>query len=280
MQPYSADHVRGFVRQLDVYFKDHEGENLTEERKCSKVFSFLTGKAIEWASAIWDNDLRLRTSYAYFIQQLREVFEYPAGGRSASAQIIPMSQNHRPIAEYSIEFRTLAAQSGWNDNALKEVFQNSLDAELQAELACKGESSTFSEYITLTIHIDNLMRNAPARPKGRASSNSQISTPKPMNTPVSSPTTVEPMQLGYAPISSEEHERRRDCNLCFYCGNAGHRRNSCPAKTPHHAKPVSPLQTIMPYHKVFTQEVSVLYDNVTLSFSALIDSGSALNLIH
>ncbi len=52
------------------------------------LMTLLTGKAIDWAAAVWDTDPCLRTSADYFIQQLREVFEYPAGGKSVTTQIL------------------------------------------------------------------------------------------------------------------------------------------------------------------------------------------------
>ncbi len=125
--------------------------------------SLLSGKAIDWAAAVWETERLFRTSYKYFVQQLRDVFEYPAGGKDISTQLLHMSQGNRTAADYAIEFRTLAAQSGWNDISLKAVFRQSLNFDLQTELACKGENSLFTEYITLTIKIDNLMRNAPKK---------------------------------------------------------------------------------------------------------------------
>lgn len=127
------------------------------------MMTSLSGKAIDWAAAVWETDVRFRRSFDYFIQQLREVFEYPAGGTDISIQILQMSQGNRTAAEYAIMFRTLAAQSGRNDVSLKAVFQQSLNTDLQAELVCKGENVSFSDFVTLTIKIDNLMRQAPRR---------------------------------------------------------------------------------------------------------------------
>lgn len=75
------------------------------------------------------------------------MFEYPAGGKDVSTQLLHISQDNRTAEEYAIEFRTLAAQSGRNDVSLKAVFQKSLNAELQTELACKGEIFLFSDYV-------------------------------------------------------------------------------------------------------------------------------------
>lgn len=128
--------------------------------------TLLTGRAIALAAAVWDLDSRLRNSVTYFIQQISEVFEYPHGGKDVLTKFINLTQGNCSAAEFAIEFRTLAAQSGWNDVALKAMFQKSLNCDLQAELACKGEESSFSDFITLTIRIDNLMRQVPKRKSG------------------------------------------------------------------------------------------------------------------
>lgn len=85
------------------------------------MMTLLTGKSIDWAVAVWDMDVRFRASFDYFVQQLQEVFEYPAGGKNISMQILQMSQGNRTAADYAIMFRTLAAQSGWNDVSLRAV---------------------------------------------------------------------------------------------------------------------------------------------------------------
>lgn len=129
-----------------------------------------------------------------------------------------MIQGRRSAADYAIEFRMLAAQSGWNDVALKAGFQQSLNVELQAKLACRGENQSFSEYVLLAIKIDNLMRNNPAKSKSPSpriiptNQTSQISNPV-LPTVQSNP---EPMQLGVTKLSTEERSQWLIHNLCFY----------------------------------------------------------------
>jgi len=53
----------------------------------------------------------------------------------------------------------------------------------------------------------------------------------PLNTgtrPVGSPATAIPR----GPLSAEERQRRRDNNLCLYCGNGGHLAQNCPNAPP------------------------------------------------
>ncbi len=136
----SAEQCQGFIRQVEILFANQEEQFYSDEKKCAFLMSLLSGKAIDWAAAVWETERLFRTSYKYFVQQLRDVFEYPAGGKDISTQLLHMSQGNRTAADYAIEFRTLAAQSGWNDISLKAVFRQSLNFDLQTELACKGEN--------------------------------------------------------------------------------------------------------------------------------------------
>ncbi|KAK3571039.1 hypothetical protein QTP86_001284 [Hemibagrus guttatus] len=63
-----------------------------------------------------------------------EVFEYPVGGKDISLQLMELHQGSDSAADYAIKFRTLAAQSGWNEAALWAVFREGLNPALQTEL--------------------------------------------------------------------------------------------------------------------------------------------------
>ncbi|KAK3557809.1 hypothetical protein QTP86_002691 [Hemibagrus guttatus] len=280
----SAEQCKGFLRQVEIFFM-HQGTDFeSEEKKCAFLMSLLTGKAIEWAAAVWETERLFQTSYTYFVKQLRDVFEYPAGGKDVSTHLLQLSQGRRLAAEYAIEFRTLAAQSGWNDVALKAVFQRSLNIELQAELACKGVDHSFSEYVTLAIQIDNLMRSTPARIKSASMRNipTQPITPSSNSTPSVDPANPEPMQLGVTRLSPAERSRRFIHNLCFYCGGTGHRNSGCPLKTRGSINDNNRVSVdhLLRVNESLTALVKITTDQDSFDFTALIDSGSALNLIH
>ena len=58
-------------------------------------------------------------------------------------------QGNRSVVEYSLEFHTLAASSGWNEAALLIMFRQGLNSKLLAELACKDDDLTLDQLITL-----------------------------------------------------------------------------------------------------------------------------------
>lgn len=62
------------------------------------------------------------------------------------------------MADYALEFCTLAAESGWNEPALKAYWQV-LNPEILTNLACRDDEATLNSLIDLSIHLDNLLRN-------------------------------------------------------------------------------------------------------------------------
>ncbi len=184
-----------------------------------------------------------------------------------------LKQGNRTTADYAIEFRTLAAQSGWNEIALKTVFKRGLNAKLQTELACKAVDSTLNEFITLAIKIDNLMRNTPRSRRFMSANTEQAQTR------LDSP---EPMQIAATRLSSEERDRRQRENLCYYCGEENHRNAICPHKTkknPAHHYSVSTIELPNLIRRSFHLECELDFDTAVQCVPALVDSGSAVNVI-
>ena len=97
--------------------------------------------------------------------------------------------------------------------SLKAMFRRSLNMELQAELACKGEDHSFSDYVTLAIKINNLIRTH--RPQSKSTSFMHIPQVTQMSesSHANDHASPEPMQLGVTRLSSEERSRRVVQNL-------------------------------------------------------------------
>ncbi len=59
----APEQCKGFIRQAEIFFK-HQGEGFeSEEKKCAFLMSLLTGKAINWATAVWEKEKKNHRSY-------------------------------------------------------------------------------------------------------------------------------------------------------------------------------------------------------------------------
>ena len=64
---------------------------------------------------------------------------------------LDLRQGSRSVAELVIDFRIYAAESGWRDDALRDVFQRSLADHLRDEIVLRDEPSDLEALITLAM---------------------------------------------------------------------------------------------------------------------------------
>ncbi len=257
---------KGFLLQCSLFTNQQPSLYPTDSSRIAFVCSLLTGKALEWVTAVWRMDGSSFPTFNIFLQHFREVFEHPAEGRSAGDQLLTLSQGRKSAAEYALSFRTLAAQTTWVEDTLKLLFQRGLNLELQSELACRDEGKSLSEVIDLAIQIDNLIR----------SRRSTRATPRYMP---ETTTVAEPMQLGFTHLTPEERERRMQNQLCLYCGQAGHMRVSCPARPLSSSRSVSVNSHCTTSVSSIKLPVKLFIGNKIITKTALIDSGAAGSFI-
>ncbi len=225
----SPTRCKGFLLQCSMFIGQQPTLYPTDDSRIAFVCSLLTGRALEWATAVWNDDHAVFPSFNSFIQSFKEVFEHLAGGKEVGEQFLSLHQEGGSAADYALSFRTLAAQTGWTDaDPLKLLFRKGLNPELQSEITCCDEGKTLEQIIDLAIRLDNLLRSR--RP------------PRPSLAPAvtaTAPPGTEPMQIGFMHLSGEERERRIHQNLCLYCGLPGHMRVYCPTRPPRNTSAVS-----------------------------------------
>ncbi|KAL0185666.1 hypothetical protein M9458_017336, partial [Cirrhinus mrigala] len=257
---------KGFLLQCSLFVNQQPHMYPTDKCKIAFVCSLLTGRALEWATAVWRLDRPTFPSFAAFLQKFKEVFQPSTESGEAGELIMALRQGRRTAADYALSFRTLAAQSGWNDEPLKLHYLKGLHPDLQVELACRDENLSLEAYIDLSIRVDSVMR---ARKPGR------LPTPVPAVAPANE-TAPEPMQLGATKLSLEERERRLRGNLGLYCGLAGHIRANCPTRLPRQPSSVSDLNR---YQTTVSERFKLGFEGRVVKTTALIDSGAAGNFI-
>ncbi len=259
---------KGFLLQCTIFMDQQPHLYPTDDSRVPFVCSLLTGRALDWATAVWEGGNMAFPSFRNFMQQFREVFDHAVDGKEVGEQLLALRQGSSTAADYALTFRTLAAQTGWANDPLKLLFRKGLTTDLQSELACRDEGRTLEQFIELTIRIDNLMRSR--RPLRRSGTPPSAVTWRTMPDP-------EPMQVGVTHLTSEERERRRRESLCLYCGLPGHMRISCPTRpTSRDSSLVSSNPSTLSTLEV---PVTIMLENAQVDSLALIDSGAAGNFI-
>uniref|UniRef100_A0A3B1KEA5 Gypsy retrotransposon integrase-like protein 1 n=1 Tax=Astyanax mexicanus TaxID=7994 RepID=A0A3B1KEA5_ASTMX len=283
------DKCSGFLLQCSVFFSN--SAETTDKARIAFVISRLSGKALEWATAVWDSIANI--SYSDFLATFRGVFDHSLYGHASGEQLLTTTQGNRSVAAYALEFRTLAAGSGWNNPALQCVFFNGLNPIVQKELSCRDESLSLDQLISLAIRIDQLLSRrlqgapcpAPARTTGPATPS--LHTPSVPVLP-----DPEPMQVQRTRLTTAERQRRIQLHLCLYCGGSGHVKAECglrpssyKASTRGKRVDTLPRANVVRNHslaltpKSFSLSVSITCQSVVFSALALIDSGSEGNFI-
>ena len=256
-QCYNGDTntCRSFIRQCENVFEHQHDLFTSESARVAFVVNLLTGRALAWADALGESGSPEMDSYTRFSQALRRVFEHPNKSEDSASRLFDLRQGHQSVADYSVEFRIIATESGWNDRALRDAFLKGLSESLKNELATLEKPSSFEESVNLAIRMDNRLRERrraqtehrdntfrqlefPETAERRSrrfgsfresEADSSWRAPRRRDSPPPLP-PGEPMQLGKARLSEREYQRRLRAGLCLYCGQSDHPVARCPVK--------------------------------------------------
>lgn len=127
-EPYSGDpnKCKSFLLQCSLVFGQKYLTYASDEARVQYVVGLLRGRALDWAAALWERSPVFFKSYSLFEDKFKGVFDHSIQPQEAANQFLSLKQGSRSVADYSIEFRVLAAGSGWNDSALRSAFSQGL----------------------------------------------------------------------------------------------------------------------------------------------------------
>ncbi|KAK3556977.1 hypothetical protein QTP70_022326 [Hemibagrus guttatus] len=278
--PYSgaAEDCNGFLLQCSLALEMQSHLYPDDRAKIAFIISRLDGKALRWAEPLWSQNNPMMSSLSDFTKHFREVFGRPEWDSSLGERLCRLKQGNMSVAEYALQFRTLAAASGWNEQALITTYCQGLDPRVRLHLAAYEDSMGLEKFIQLSIRFATRMQlcleehqSQPAATTATAQSG-PVSHPEPAD---------DAMQLELSDVSSAERQwerqRRLAQNRCFYCGSSGHFVPKCPLR-PTRAL-VSTLFPTQNIRKPLSILVSLTTHDSCVSATALLDSGSAENFI-
>ena len=235
---------RGFLVQCGLVFQHQPSRYSSDGAKIAFIMSLLSGRALRWATAAVGQSSSLSTSYSAFCAEFKSVFDHPVDGEDAATRLHSIQQGSRSVADYTLEFRILAADCEWGDKALLSAYRRGLSEAVKDGLL-RDRPSSYNELVKLALLMDQRLRERRAERAHKAPNTTNrtslaetrvSSTPVPgSNVPSGLPVTAapatlgaeEPMQLGRSRLTAGERERRFQQRLCLYCGQGGHHIRDC-----------------------------------------------------
>ncbi|KAK3519255.1 hypothetical protein QTP70_023101 [Hemibagrus guttatus] len=208
------------------------------------------------------------------VEHFKEVFGKPFWDSSVGEKLCRLRQNKLTVPENALQFRTLSAKSGWNEQALLAAYCQGLDPQVRLHLAAYEDTIGLERLIQLSIRVATRMQSCVDEPQGQSLPNTWHDRPATVSPPEPAP---EPMHLGTSHLTPAERQRRLTQNLCLYCGAPGHAIPTCPIRPPRPM--VSTIFPFLPKMKPLTTQGTLTTTHASVSVVALLDSGSAGNFI-
>lgn len=214
----------------------------TEDTKIDFVISYLHDDAFRWVEPylqIRDNPespTPMFASMTAFLEALLKAKGDPDIKATYTRRLYNLRQTSSASA-YATEFFRISAYLGWDDTALRSQFEYGLKGEIKDALALRdSDPATVQELAEVAIRLDNRLYARKEESKGRATPLRQA--PSRAHAPPAHPPARDPQAMDldastskrFKPLTYQEKQRRRDNNLCMYCGEPGHRAADCPKK--------------------------------------------------
>jgi hypothetical protein len=230
---------RGFVNQIQLITFLQPQRYPTDESRVGLVGTLLTGQALSWFAPLFEKRSPILNNFEMFLAAFGEAFGEHDKIRWATTKIRSLRQGSRSASVYASDFRQLACDINWDEEALMSQFHWGLRDDVKDLLLSLSDPQTLSEAISQAVKCDNRLfqrrqdqrswtSSKPYRSPSHSAASTNIS---------GSHSEVEDMQIDavrFKPLTPQEKKRRFEEGLCLYCGEPGHKADSCSKKQHRH----------------------------------------------
>src|SRR5690242_20351058 len=122
--------VRSFLSQVVLNFALYPSQYTTDMQKISYIGSLLKGRAADWLTPLIETNDPVLLTYAGFLNAFKTAFEDTNREAKAVEKIMSINQGNRPLHEYITEFKQVAHDLKWNEEALIPMFRAGLNGKI------------------------------------------------------------------------------------------------------------------------------------------------------
>lgn len=269
------DKLASFITQVNMVLSSQPARYPTARSQIVFAGSFLRDTAFLWFqphmdASTTDTPPSFFASYELFCDELRSTFGDPDQVATAERQLYTLRQRGS-ASTYGTEFARYAVLVKWNDEAKAAQFYRGLKDIIKDKIAEIGRPKAYQELYDMAIRIDTRLferqiergdRNPtqfaqPYRSYGRppfsgnvkpvtsswTKTESSVTRPNTQpfyrkNESLNAAFSGKPTTTLRGRLTPAEYQRRKDDNLCLYCGEAGHLVKVCPRSPPGRQQPM------------------------------------------
>ena len=241
---YTGDRatLEQFITKLKFKLKDNADWYPSEAAKVRYAYGRLEGKAGDQIHPrMNENSSTHIKDIEELVAALRLSFGDADKQNTAQQYILKLRQTNKPFSEYLSLFLSKAGDTGFDEETQKFHLQNGLCQELSNHLVgVRVHKLSFNELVEECQFRDTRDRQHRERfsksgPKITHSVTTSTAAPAVhVHTSTNDGNTAMDLsKIGSkprGPLTSEEKQRRRDHQLCLYCGEPGHHAANCEKK--------------------------------------------------
>lgn len=217
--------AEAFLAQIGLHTSTYPERFPTDSTKVAFAVSFLTDYAAIWAQpyihAIMEGqDLNL----VDFMLDFKAAFFDPNRKNKAEVALRALRQTGT-VTAYTQTFNTHARLIGWPDEPLKTLYQQGLKEQVRLSVIVSNiEFESLQAMQAMALKIGNALEGVRSAPPPLSS----VTTPAPAPDP--NAMDLSAFQQTNR-LSDAERTRRFQLQLCFRCGQPGHRSRECTTRT-------------------------------------------------
>ena len=230
----------GFLTRIELAIEANPQRFVNEAARVKFIMSYLTGKALNWASCLRRNNNPILHNVQQFVTELRRNFGDPdVEAVVANAKLCNIRQfKYGQVVSYISEFRKVSQYSNFNEAAKIYMFIKGLHPKMREHLALVNPNpNDLNALFRDVVNIEGLTKRNDIREYYMTHQDRRnYNNDDPMDVDLYRIRKGQ-KDIRYFPTHKKNYEEQKEDNLerrrkglCFICGKPGHLKFNCPNK--------------------------------------------------